>query len=509
MVDQRKKFIILGGGISGLSLAWYLKKRFGDGCTLTLIEKSERVGGWIKSYNKEGCVFERGPRSFRSGKPVVTMLKLIQAMELQDQIIPCDRDASVKYIYMNKHLWALPSNIYGFFLSPVMRRAVNALWKEQIGGAGPGSVETFFRKTFGDAFTDFMLTGRLVRRIMELIQREQLQRPSEAKDETIASFFLRRLGSEVTFTFVDAWVTGIFAGDINKLSIKSCFPQIYKAEKEYGSLMNAFGGAPAAPEPEEADKQEKDPFILRMRHRGVFSFRQGLEQLPLALEKKLGVEILKNCEVTGLGFDPHGVDVFLKDNKPLRGDHLFSAIPSKALAPLTKPWCGEAAQLLNQIPNASLAVVTVVYKKKVLKEKGLGYLIPRGEEEKILGCFWNSSVFPQQFPSETTSLSVMIGDVHLKEFHYLTEDDFKKIALEALSRHLDIHDSPDIIECQLCLEAIPQYILGHSKRLARINALIREFMPHLTILGASYYGVGISDCISQSKRIAKRFDEPV
>ena len=190
-----KKIIILGGGISGLSLLWSLKKKHGKQADVILLEKTSRVGGWIRTVKKEGFLFEKGPRSCRTQGHGRATLRLIEELGLQKQVIQADASAHHRYLYFQQHLQKIPSSFLSFLFSPLTRKIIPHLLKEW-----------------------------LVPKARE-------------EDETVHDFFSRRISREAAETFVNSLTLGIYACDSRKLSIKSCFPSIYAWEQQYGSLL--------------------------------------------------------------------------------------------------------------------------------------------------------------------------------------------------------------------------------------------------------------------------------
>ncbi len=450
-----KKIVILGGGISGLSLLWYLKKKTTH-AKLTLLEKSTRVGGWIQSLNKEGVLFERGPRSCRSWGYGIETLQLIEELGLQDQVITADPSSKNRFLYLNQSLQKIPSTFLAFLFSPVTRKMLPKI-----------CLEWFVHSGTSD-------------------------------DESVHDFFKRRLGSYAVDTFLDPLMSGIYAGDCRQLSAKSCFSQLFQWERQYGSLtkgflLNLFS----------AKKASSTDFVQKIQEAGLFSFKKGMETLPIALETHLKEHILLKHEVKHLQFHSSGVNLQLTNGNTLEADQVYSALPAHALAALIRPHHMEAAQELDHIPFSTVAVVSLGYKEKLLSQKGFGYLIPLQEREKILGVVWDSCVFPDQcLGLEQTRLTVMIGGTRMPDFAQQSTSELLDCAMQALSKHLQIHVKPHVTDVYMAHSAIPQYIVGHESKKAAIQKAIHQLSPHFKILGSSFDGVAVNDCIAHSKRTA-------
>lgn len=452
----KKNIVILGGGISGLSLLWYLKKYLGNDASIGLLEKTSRVGGWIQTHQTDDFLFESGPRSCRTYGNGTATLELIEELGLQDQVITASRASKKRFLYTDKKLQQMPSGFFSFLFSSFTPHLISSLlydWK-----APKGSSD----------------------------------------DESVREFFVRRIGEQSTDLFLDALASGIFAGNIRELSAKSCFPQFYGWEKQYGSLLKGalFSRSNHVPSPSS--------FVQNMQKEGIFSFKGGMESLTRTLYEKMRSDIWLNSEVKALRFLKDGVELQLADGRTIVADHVYSALPASAVASLISSHDPSIGQLLETIQTTSLAVVNLGYKHKVSNHHGFGYLVPSKENERVLGVVWDSSVFPQQnFHPDESRFTVMIGGAHMEDFDQWSESEFLACALETLANHMQIDREPDRIHLQLARSSIPQYNVGHSVKKLIIQQNIKTLSPHLTLLGSSFEGVAINDCIHYSKNFFK------
>jgi protoporphyrinogen/coproporphyrinogen III oxidase len=412
-----KHFVILGAGISGLSLGWFLKEQHGNHVKITIVEKANRTGGWIETKHVNGFLFEQGPRSFRTAGNGIEALKLLESLGMADQVIPADPAAKQRFIYKNKQLIPLPTGIFSLMTSPLRKIILKGLWQD----------------------------WRTPRGLPE--------------DVSIYDFFSRRFGVEVAENFADPLVSGIYAGDIRELSIQSCFPELVSFEQNHGSVLRGFISK------KKRDLTQESPFIQRIACHSIFTLKMGVESLIHELTKRLKDHILLSTYPISFKGNPDHTQIELSNSSSLRADRIFSTIPDK-----------------NQIPYASVAVVNVGYRTRVLDKAGFGYLIPSSENQKVLGVVWDSIAFPaqNQHPEETR-LTVMLGGRHHPDIETMGEERIISLALEALSNHLAISKSPDAIAFKLAYRAIPQYLVGHS----------------------SYFqGVSVNDRIVQSKKVS-------
>ncbi len=212
-----------------------------------------------------------------------------------------------------------------------------------------------------------------------------------------------------------------------------------------------------------------------------------METLPLALCRKIEAEIRFGCAPLALEVHSEGISVKLDHRKTIDADYLISALPAFALGDLL------GYPLLSSIPYKTVGVVNLGYKKSVLKQKGFGYLIPRRENEDILGCIWDSSVFPQQNQfAEETRLTVMVGG---------HENECKELACDAMNKHLGIEMEPDAVEIKIAKQSIPQYEIGYDLIRERFKA---QLSPRIYAIGSAFDGVSVNDCISQASTLLGR-----
>jgi protoporphyrinogen/coproporphyrinogen III oxidase len=441
--------IILGAGISGLSCAWFLKQKFGSRLSLLVLEKTERAGGWVCTKKQEGFLFEQGPRSCRSKGHGIETLRLVEELGLQEEVIIGSPSACFRYLYLDQQLQRLPHHFISLFLSPLTRRAIPSLLKEW------------------------------------------KQASSSQADESVYDFFNRRLGPYIAETFIDPFVSGIYAGDTRQLSMQSCFPSFYALEKEKGSLTKGLLMR-------RASKTSISPFIQHVQRSPLFTFKKGMQTLTDTLANRLEENLRFHCQVVGLKQEGKKMHIALSNGEELQADWVISTLPSLDLGGLLP---------IKSIPHATLAVVNVGYRRSVLKEKGFGYLIPSKEKEDILGCVWDSSAFPQQnHHPEETRLTLMMGGMHHPHLDLLPKEACIQKALEALSKHLGIEALPDSLAFKWAKNCIPQYPVGYQEEKEALRRLLAVQWPQLTLLGNGFTGVALNDCIAQARQWAQRFE---
>lgn len=424
------------------------------------MEKEEQAGGWIRTDFRDGFLFEQGPRGCRpKGLAGAETLRLIEELGLQKEVITANSRAHSRYLLIKKKLTKLPTGIFSFLTFPyawdIIKGAIND-WRTP---------------------------------------------PSNQDDETIHHFISRRFGNRVAERLFDPLVTGIYGGDISKLSMHACFPKVVEWEQRAGSVLKgAFFR-----KNREVEVFSRSQFVEGTRKFPLYSFKKGMGTLTNELARQLEPHLRLNCPVVGLNLYPSRVEVKLADGSLVEGDHLFSTLSAKAMVPLLMPH-RQLVDNLRAIPTVSMAVVNLGYYTHVLPKKGYGYLVPSQENEEIMGMVWDSEIFPQQnrIPEETR-LSVMIGGAYRPQIETESEDQLREIACRAVQDHLNVTAPPDCVSVRLAKDAIPQYWLGHKASIKEIENALSHIFRNLTLCGSSYYGVAVNDCIAKSREIVENY----
>lgn len=442
--------VVIGAGISGLVAGWKFKKQFPH-LPLMILEASERAGGWIETIQEEDFFFEQGPRSFRPSGSGISALQLIESLGMQEEVISASSDSKKRYIYVDDKLQLIPCGLLSLTTSPLKTHLLKALWQ------------------------DFRLPAKCL------------------EDETVAHFVERRLGANIANLFFDPLVSGIYAGDIQQLSMKSCFPMLLQAEKQYGCLWKSFFAK------KSSRQQQLSPFVSKTAKKGIFTLRNGIQSLVNRLVSDLKEHIHFATPVEKLSFMNGIAHLELENGKKITAESLYLAIPPKSLNLLLKNSFPDIASVADQIPCTSVATVNLGYHSPLLDRNGFGYLIPSCEKQSLLGVVWDSVVFPQQNAhSKQTRLTAMMGGVQGVDIVSKSKEDLVNIALDGIERHLKIRRRPDYIRVKKALNSIPQYNVGHSLKVTTLERELKKLCPAVHLLGNAYRGLSVSDCIRGS-----------
>lgn len=428
-----KKIAILGAGICGLALAHFLQKRFGQEVDCTIFEAKERVGGWLHTTSHNGALFECGPRSLRETSCELGLL--IRDIGLDKEVVFASSDAKKRYIVVDGRLEALPDGLARLFCSKIGRKALLALIREPFGAR------------------------------------------STSDDESVASFFYRRIGKNATDTFVSALCAGIYASCPEELSMRSCFGTLWDKEQQYGSLIKAGLFSKSAPKIDS------------------FSFRDGIGVLPTTLAKDLQATLLLNKQVQSVA--ECGNKVVVEADGFYEFDHLYSTITPSTFAKMLPN--DDPYKPLLAIPTTSLVTVSVAFKEELEIPAGFGFLCPRAEDALLLGIVFDSRLFPGQNGGYKTRLSIMLGGTRCPDMVSYSDDVVLAYVKECLQKYLQVSETPDHHIIMRAHGAISRYPVGHH----RTVSVLQKEQRRITLLGSGLYGVSVGDSVTSAYNIAQ------
>jgi len=468
-----KKVVVIGGGISGLATAYYILKRAqekGEEVELTLLEASSRTGGKIWSPSQEGYICEVGPNGFLDNKPWT--LELCDDLDISERLMPSSENSRKRFVYVNGRLRELPPSATGFVFSDILS------WK-----------------------------GKM------RIALEIFTQPSEQEDETVASFVQRHLGEEALKKLVGPMVSGVYAGDPYRMSLKSAFPVMSQLEKEGGgSLIRAAMGR--MKKAREEKKEEKRGFKKGSAAGpgGVLtSFPEGIEYLTNSLTQALGERVKLSSRATRIEEGDENFLVAYDSHEgpgALEADAVVTATPAYTTGELLSYLDSEMASRAGEIPYTKLALVCLGYERGEVEHdlQGFGFLVPHEENKTILGCLWDSSMFDHRAPEGKALLRVMVGGARAEEKALLDDEELLSAIKSDLEDTMGITAEPEFVRIFRHRKAIPQYNLGHGKVVKALEEKMEEHRG-LFITGNAYRGVGINDCVHQSQITAERVTE--
>lgn len=452
---------IIGGGISGLSAAFWLSNHEkSSNYSITLLEKSEKFGGSIDTFTSDGFTVEAGPNGFLDSKPHTS--KLFTDAGLADKLLKSNDAARRRFIMRNNKLQKLPEGSIEFFKSELLS-----------------------------------LKGKL-----RLASEMFITKKTDNTDETVANFARRRLGAEALDYMIGPMVAGIFAGDPEKMSLKSCFPVIHNLEIEYGGLIKAL------------IKKRKKSSSASGPGGILTSYEGGLQSAINDLVSKCkeqNVIFENNTEV--ISVEKFNNQYSVQTSKGLYTfDKLIVTTPAYTASKFLEPLDSTLGKQLGKIPYSPIFVAGLGFKSQDVKDDmdGFGYLIPVNENQKILGALYTSSIFPERAPMGCKLIRVLVGGDRNHWINDKSEEELIQIALQSTQNIIEHNMKPDTIQTCRSLKAIPQYRPGHSEIVDTIENICSD-LGNIYIGGNILYGVGLNDCTRTSDMIVKNildsFDE--
>lgn len=445
------RVVIVGGGISGLSLAYLLEKRR-PSMEVVVLEAEDKVGGKIWTDKADGFICEGGVNGFLNNKPKTLEL----ASDLALSPLKSNDSARKRFIFSGGKLHALPESPPAFFKSGLL-----SPW------------------------------GRL-RIVYEILAPRGTQ-----EDESLAAFGRRRLGREAFEKLIDPMASGIYAGDPEALSLKSCFPRINQLETEYGSLIRALIKLQMKAKKEGKTGPSAGPGGV------LTSFYDGMGEFIAALKNSLGDKVKTGKKAVSLGRKNNVYSLFLDDGSMLETELIVLASPAHSSALILKELDPEISRVLSEIPYPPVAVVCTGYKKEKFGRDldGFGFLIPFREKRRILGTLWDSSIFPNRAPEGYVLLRTMLGGARAPDVATQGNGKLIDTVKDELAGIMGIKVQPDFARVYFHEKAIPQYTIGHQERLKKIDALLIKY-GGLYLAGNSYRGISVNDCIENSNKLA-------
>jgi oxygen-dependent protoporphyrinogen oxidase len=482
MTENHRSVIVIGAGISGLVCAYRLKSL---GVDTLLIEKSDRPGGVIRSDLIDGCLIERGPNSTTGTADV---LGLVQELGVWDELVEGDPRAPA-FIYFRGKLHGVPT--------------------------GPGSL----------IFTRLLSIGGKLSLLGEPFRKKR----ASDEEESVVSFAARRVGPQIAERFVAPFVSGIYAGDSNKLSVQAAFPRLATMEREHGSLIRGAFALLAKKRKAKSDGIEaKKPKTKRL-----CSFKEGMAFLPKTLAAKMGEDLMMGC--SGITVSAGGVS--RKAAKPQRtqsgagecaidetpatarfivsfersgrteqftSDSVVIATPARAAAGLARPLSEQLGHLLEEIEYPQLAVVSLAYDESALRGplSGFGFLAVPGQGLNILGCVYSSSLFPGRAPAGKVLVNTFVGGALNPILADLKDSELAALVHRDLVNALGARAEPRVMAVTRYERSIPQYNLGHADRVRRIGETTAS-IPGFHLIGNYLHGVSTGDCLKEADRVAR------
>ncbi|WP_066250828.1 protoporphyrinogen oxidase [Neobacillus drentensis] len=461
---EKKKVVIIGGGITGLATAYYLQKEIKEKSLpfeVKLIEASNRFGGVINTVKKDGFIIEKGPDSILARK--ASALKLIKEVGLEDKVVA--NTAGKSYIYARGKIHSMPEGAFMGIPTQVTPFALSGLFSPlgKLRAAG-----------------DFILP-----------------KGKEKADQSLGEFFRRRLGDEIVDNLIDPLLSGIYAGDIDRLSLMSLFPMFYHMEQKHRSLV--LGLKKTMPTPPKSAKKEPSK-------KGMFiSLSTGLETLIDEVVKRLDEgTVSKGTPVEKIVKDQSRYTITLANGTVEQADSVVIATEHFHAKKMLSEY--SFMKKFEEMTSFSVANVAMAFPKSAIKQdiEGTGFLVSRNSDFRITACTWTHKKWPGTTPKDMALLRSYVGKPNDQAAVDLSDEEIINIALRDLNKTMNITEKPLFHVVTRWKQAMPQYNVGHIERMKSVKESLTKELPGVFLAGGSYEGVGIPDCIDQGEAAVKK-----
>ncbi len=452
-----KNVVILGAGISGLAAAHWLHR---DGVDFTILESGSTPGGSIKTESENGFLMDFGPNSGLETTPFIR--ELVTDIGLENEMVYANQESNKRYILKDDELVPLPMTPGAFFTSKL-----------------------------------FTLKGKL-----RVAKEPFVGRSSDGYNQSLGEFVSRRLGREFLENVIDPFVSGVFAGDPMKLSVKSAFPKLYRLEEVYGGLVKGMiGGAKerrAAKKRNEESKQSAK----------MFSFRSGMGILPKTIAAQFPEKIIYNCFIKSVKKNESGWEItYEKGGEALtmKCDVVLSTLPAHIATTVFSDLDPVLSRHFSEIYHPPVKVLYVVFKKNQIRTPldGFGFLIPGKEKKIFLGAIWSSVIFENRCGEDNAAFTIFIGGAKNPDIFRRFGNELDAKVIDDFVKLMKIDGEPLHKRSVLWEKAIPQYNLGYNRHEEYFEKTESD-NPGLVLSGNYRGGISIGDCFKNSKPAAER-----
>jgi len=455
---KKNNIIIIGAGITGLSLLHYLARKYEgrDDLEINLFERNDHPGGTIQSLKSDLAIFETGPNGFLGNKEQT--LELVDQMGLRKTLIQANDSAKLRYINVQGTLHEFPMDLKVFFKSKLL---------------------SIFSK-------------------MRILCEPFIKKSGE-ESESVYDFVKRRFGSQAAEYLMDPVVSGIYAGDARKTVTKIAFPQLYHWEQQYGSIIKGI-------------KKEKKGDSEKPK---LHSFEQGMEQIISALYEKYKSAIHLNSEIIKVFHrDDRYVISTEKDN--FKADELFICTPAHVSSVILQHLDRELCDNLKFINYSPVVVIGILMPKDAFinEPRGYGYLNPLSENKEVLGVLFESNVFANRASEGDILFRFILGGARHSNVHLKSKKELVDLAYEELEAVFPTRGNTSLTKINarnvthhiwsiVWEKAIPQYDQVNMEMNDQIDEKLKRFRD-LYLLGNYRGGVSFNDCVENAFMAAQR-----
>lgn len=441
--------LILGGGISGLATAWYLKKA---GVPVRLIEKDPQTGGKISSARFGDTILDYGPNTLRDRDG--TIIQLAEELGIADRIVRANEAFKTRFIVRNNRLCRISPSPLSLISTDILSAKAKL-------------------RMLGEFFT--------------------AKGDHPGTDESIGNFLERRIGKEATEYLADPVFSGIYAGNIYELSKRELLPDPASYEEDYGSILKGFFRSPERKRRKKKQKTSKGA--------GVLTFRNGIQELTNALKSKLSDEIT-TAEILQIRKEER-LYIIDTGSGSFTSDRVISTLPAHTLSELTDTLQPDLSEQSGRIEYSPVLSTQVIYRKAELANipEGFGFLVPRSENIRLLGAIWKTRIFPQLSDPEHMHFTLLSGGAHDRKIQYEPTGLTEKEVIQEFEQIMGIQSDAVFTRSYLWEKALPQFKVGYPDRKKAL--LSHSGLEGFTLGGNYIWGVSVPDCIKGARDCAE------
>lgn len=453
-----KQIVIIGGGITGLSAAFYLQKEIKEKnlhCQVKLIEASERLGGKIKTLKKDGFTIEQGPDSLLSRKSAI--IDLTKELGLENDMI--FNNTGQSYILVNNELHKMPA---GTFM-------------------GVPKEEHSIRET--EIFTE---EGK-----RRALAEPTIEKGPALDEQSLGAFMRRRFGDEAVNRLISPMLSGIHSGDIDEMSLMTNYPSFFKLEQKYGSVMKGL-------------QVTMPPAPAKKAGGMFFTFKEGLKTIVQEMYERLEKNtVFLGTRVEQIEKNPNGYLIQLEDDRKLDAAAVILATPHTSVPNMLPGF--SLRHELEKIPAISTANIVMAFDASDIENEydGTGFQVAREGDILMTACTWTNKKWPTTTPEGKVLLRVYAGHPNNQEFMNFTDDELTEAVLKELKSIMTIKANPTFVVVTRWENDRPQYNVGHKALVKQVREQLASELPGIQIVGSSYDGAGIPDCVANGKAAAE------
>ena len=460
VTKEGRRIVIIGGGITGLTAMYYIQRAIDAEnlpIDITLVEASLRLGGKVHTHRKNGIIMEKGPESFfdRTG----SVKRLAQDLQIEDSIV--GNALGKTFIALGNELYPVPPSL--------------------LAGDAP-HISSFITSRL------FSVSGKVRAAGDFFIPRTQLP-----VDQPVGAFLRRRFGAEIVENLVEPLLASVYAGDVEQLSLQTTFPELYEVEQKHRSLLLGMRKAQSSLFYSDIPKQGA----------GIFqTFKNGLETMVEAIEATLKPgTIRKGVRAEAIGHTEDGMAIQLSHNPTLYADDIVVATPYYVAQSLFED--KTMLQPLEAMTTATIATVNMVFKREQFDDlEALAFFVSRNSDLTITSCTWSNLKWPLTASEDYVVLRSYIGRVGDEAIVELSDREIEQNVIADLQQTLQVKGKPLTTIVTRWKNAMPQYTVGHTARIAQASEQLQQQFPNVHLAGSSFRGISIPECVAQGQAIA-------